>query len=87
MALGRMEDELAIVGKGHGMEDAVVGGGAFAVRGVESALVLDDGGRCGCIAGDALMEPGAEFMGLRVGETAWTAALCCGGGGCWCCGG
>lgn len=41
-----MEDALATVGKGHGIEVAVVGGGAaFALREVARVLVLDEGGR------------------------------------------
>ena len=80
VGLGKVVDELAMVGSGHGMEAAVVGGGAAAedVHGggcIEFALC--EGGRCGCMAGDALMEVGVEFMGLRVGETALVGCGTC----------
>lgn len=45
----------------------------FAARGV---LVLEDGRCAGCIAGEALMDVGVEFIGLRVGETALVAGAC-----------
>ena len=83
VGLGKVVDELAMVGSGHGMDAAVVGGGAAAAadRGGCIEFAVCDGGRCGCMAGEALMEVGVEFMGLRVGET----ALVGGGGGGTCC--
>lgn len=83
VGLGKVVDELAMVGSGHGMEAAVVGGGAAAaVRWWCIEFAVCEGGRCGCMAGDALMEVGVEFMGLRVGETALVGAEGC---GTWCC--
>ena len=80
VGLGKVVDELAIVGSGHGMEAAVVGGGAAAGadRGGCIVFAVCDGGRCGCMAGDALIEVGVEFIGLRVGETALAGAGGCG---------
>ena len=48
VGLGMMEDELAIVGSGHGILDAVVGGGAAgagADRGGGIVFVDCEGGR------------------------------------------
>ena len=39
--------------------------------------VLDDGGRCGCMAGDALMGVEVAVRGLRVGDKMLAAVLCC----------
>ena len=69
--VGKAVDELAMVGSAHGKEAPVVGGGAAAedVRGggcIEFALC--EGGRRGCMAGDALMKLGDEFRSRARGR-------------------
>ena len=81
VVLGRRDAVLATIGGCHciddmdGMVDAGVVAGAW--RGVASVLVVDEGGRCGCIAGEAFTGVDAVVMGLRVGDITFATALCC----------
>ena len=75
--LGMMDAVLATMGGAHCMlltEGAGTAAGAW--RGVARELVADEGGRCGCIAGEALTGVVVVVMGLRVGDR-MLAAVCC----------
>ena len=58
-----------------GMLGAGVVAGAW--RGVARELVEDEGGRCGCMAGDALIGVDVAVMGLRVGDSTLAIEFCC----------
>ena len=62
---------IATVGIGHGMVDVAGAGAPLVVRpaGTTLLLAVEEGGRWGCMAGDALIEVGVVVTGLRAGET------------------